>query len=162
MQLNKSLLQKIIEIFVYLGCRTSNFTAVTVLKLLKVTNQMYIPQWLLRPVSNSSPCLGTQGAQRNANLTGFQTSKDQLLAIKMACPALFFARSGSLKWNIFFPFPFSIVRLLHKDEFWQNIVCWKIVKCYTMRAYIGTPTTDARWGNRLHCTAKNQLPIPNF
>mgnify|MGYP001364777741 CR=1 FL=1 len=37
-----------------------------------------------------SPYLGTQGAQRNANLTGFQTSKDQLLAIKMACSTLFF------------------------------------------------------------------------
>ena len=23
-------------------------------------------------------------------------------------------------------------------------------------------TTDARWGNRLHCTAKNPLPLPNF
>ena len=101
-QLNKSLLQKIIEIFVYLGCKISNFTTVTVLKLLKVTNHMYIPQWLLRPVSNSSPCLGTQGAQRNANLTGFQTSKDQLLAIKMACPAFFCSiRISEMKY--FFP-----------------------------------------------------------
>ena len=103
MQLNKSLLQKIIEIFVYLGCRTSNFTTVTVLKLLKVNNQMYILQWLLRPVSNSSPYPGTQGAQRNANLTGFQTSKDQLLAIKMACPALFFCSIRISEMKYFFP-----------------------------------------------------------
>ena len=23
-------------------------------------------------------------------------------------------------------------------------------------------TTDARWGNRFHCTAENPLPLPNF
>ena len=28
--------------------------------------------------------------------------------------------------------------------------------------YIWSRTTDAQWGNRLHCTAENWLPRPNF
>ena len=30
------------------------------------------------------------------------------------------------------------------------------------RPYSSPRTMDARWGNRLYCTAKNSLPLPNF
>ena len=31
-----------------------------------------------------------------------------------------------------------------------------------LQSLIWARTTDVRWGNHLHCTAENQLPLPNF
>ena len=48
---------------------------------------------------------------------------------------------------------------------WQKNCCmlshnWEwLLRC---PLYALPQTTDARWGNCLHCTAENQLPLPNF
>ena len=34
--------------------------------------------------------------------------------------------------------------------------------CCSHNKYVWPRTTDARWGNCLHCTAENTIPIPNF
>ena len=46
------------------------------------------------------------------------------------------------------------------NKFVANILCNNIGSKKKKSA--STRTTDAQWGNLLHCTAKNQLPLPNF
>ena len=42
-----------------------------------------------------------------------------------------------------------------------NAINWKWKKTHTLHL-CWARTTDAWWRNRLHCTAKNQIPVPNF
>ena len=40
----------------------------------------------------------------------------------------------------------------------RNICAYRMVK----KLWLKTRTMDARWGNHLHCTTENQLPLPNL
>ena len=61
--------------------------------------------------------------------------------------------------NVFLPFKDSNEKhsktLVSKQE-------WNIESRIPSSTWTISQTTDARWGNRLHCTAENQIPIPNF
>ena len=50
-------------------------------------------------------------------------------------------------WLWLWSFVFSLIFLVSEASF---------------KHWYDAPTMDARWGNRLHCMAENQLPLPKF